>query len=117
MREVVHHAVGVFVNNTERFELFLEADDLRRAHVRAFKAAVFVAERSVEAEKIGGLFLRLEVIPHLGEIVAAVVHIEDRFILARIDNVIHERLVRGVHVVCGQRRYTVGTGFHGLKRL
>ena len=33
VREVVHHAVGVFVNNTERFELLLEADDLRRAHV------------------------------------------------------------------------------------
>lgn len=117
VREVVHHAVGVFVNNTERFELLLEADDLRRAHVRAFKAAVFIAERSVEAEKIGGLFLRLEVILHLWKIVAAVVHIEDRFILACIDNVVHERLVRGVHVVCGQRRYAVGTGFHGLKRL
>lgn len=36
VREVVHHAVRVFVNNTERFELLLEADDLRRAHVRAF---------------------------------------------------------------------------------
>ena len=59
VREVVHHAVGVFVNNTERFELLLEADDLRRAHVRAFKAAVFIAERSVEAEKIGGLFCAL----------------------------------------------------------
>lgn len=51
VREVVHHAVRVFINNTERFKFLLEADDLRRAHVRAFKAAVFIAERSVEAEK------------------------------------------------------------------
>ena len=59
VREVVHHAVGVFVHNAERFELLLEADDLRRAHVRAFKAAVFIAERSVEAERSAGFFCAL----------------------------------------------------------